>query len=507
MSNKSSFNYICIIVLSLLGPLLQAGETETEYMAIMLEDHKIGHLIQSRSVEGSTVVTNEDFSMTLGRGGQKVTVHSKETHIETTEGKPVSFEISMKASGIEQKTSGTIQGDKIHLTRQFMGNSQNTVLDWPTGTLMPEGIRLLQKEKGIAPGCQYEVVTFSTIDSFEPLRIKFIVRDKKKIDVRGKTLELTEIKKISSIKGQETTETHYVDDDLKSLKIIAPVMGKTLVFVACDKSFAMRNDDVVDFLEKFSIASPTKLTNLDTIDSIVYEIIPNTDKQFDLPNSSHQTIQQDNGRFQVTVKQLTPPENIIFPYGGKDPNILKATEATEYLQSDYKEIIDLANAAVVGTTDAAIAAQKIISFVAGYIQKRDLSVGYASAAEVAQSRQGDCSEHALLTAAMCRAVGIPARIVSGVLYVDSPINQKSIFGGHMWVEVYLDGQWFGLDATRANQNSLGFGFGPDHIALAHGNGSPTDFFSLANTLGCFKIEAMTIHRAETKKQENLKPSK
>ncbi len=499
MTHKLTLKCIFIIVLCFFSSILQAGETQTDYMAIMMGDQKIGHLIHARSVENSTVVTTEDLSMTLYRYGQKVTIYSKETHIETTEGEPISFETIMKASGIEQKTSGTIQDENIYLTK----NGQDIIMDWPTGTLMLEGVRLLQVKMGTASGCQYEATTFSTIDSFEPLKLTFIVGDKKIIDLRGQKLELTEIKKISRIKEQETTEIHYVDDNLKILKILAPIMGTTLEFVACDKDFALRDDDTVDFLEKFNIASPVQLTNLDTIDSIVYEIRPKMDTEFTLPDSSHQTVQQNEETLQVTVQRLTSPENIKFPYDGNDLQILKALQPTEYLQCDNIEIVDLARHAIGGTKDAAKAAKQIESFVAGYIKKKDLAVGYASAAEVAQTRQGDCSEHAVLTAAMCRAVGIPARIACGVLYVDSLITQKSIFGGHMWVEVYLDGQWIGLDATRVNQKKTGEeGFGPGHIALAYGDGSPTDFFNLVNTLGCFTIEKISVHKITEPKKED-----
>jgi transglutaminase-like putative cysteine protease len=70
--------------------------------------------------------------------------------------------------------------------------------------------------------------------------------------------------------------------------------------------------------------------------------------------------------------------------------------------------VDLAHKAVGDAKDAAQAARRIESFVARYIDNKSMSVGYASAAEVVESRQGDCSEFAVLTAALCRAVGIPA---------------------------------------------------------------------------------------------------
>jgi len=157
------------------------------------------------------------------------------------------------------------------------------------------------------------------------------------------------------------------------------------------------------------------------------------------------------------------------------------------VQSDHSEIIELAERAVGDTKDAAEAVKRIEAFVSEYIENRSLSVGYASAAEVAASRVGDCSEFAVLTVSMCRAVGIPARMVCGLVYVEDFPGRENMFGGHAWVEAYVGDRWIGLDATMAPK-----GFGPGYIALAIGNGEPVDFFGMVSTLGYFNIEKVII---------------
>jgi CHASE2 domain-containing sensor protein len=89
-----------------------------------------------------------------------------------------------------------------------------------------------------------------------------------------------------------------------------------------------------------------------------------------------------------------------------DPKLLEATKPTRFLQSDDKRIVDLARKAVGDAKDAVQAARRIEAFVAKYIDNKSMSVGYASAVEVVESRQGDCSEFAVLTAALCRAIAI-----------------------------------------------------------------------------------------------------
>ncbi len=78
------------------------------------------------------------------------------------------------------------------------------------------------------------------------------------------------------------------------------------------------------------------------------------------------------------------------------------------------------------------------------IDRKDYSQAFASALDVLESRQGDCTEHAVLLAALCRARKIPTRIAVGLVYVpgDSPG-----YGYHMWNEVWIGDRWIGLDAT------------------------------------------------------------
>ena len=209
----------------------------------------------------------------------------------------------------------------------------------------------------------------------------------------------------------------------------------------------------------------------------------------------------ENGGLIVTIKPVAQQEKAKFPYKGRDEIILDALKPTRFVQSDNKEIIKLARQAVGDSKDAAQAAKNIEAFVAKYVENKGLSVGYASAAEVAESRQGDCSEFAVLTAAMCRAVGIPAQVVVGMAYVKDFSSltigaqdkfENGAFGGHAWVQAYIGDRWVGLDAAFKSAG-LG-GYGPGHIALSIGSGNPEDFLNLVSTMGQFKIAKVMVQR-------------
>jgi hypothetical protein len=75
------------------------------------------------------------------------------------------------------------------------------------------------------------------------------------------------------------------------------------------------------------------------------------------------------------------------------------------------------------------------------IEDKGLGTAVASAREVMERRSGDCTEHAILLAAMTRAVQIPSKLVAGLVYHDGG------FAYHMWVEVWTGEGWFALDPT------------------------------------------------------------
>jgi hypothetical protein len=487
---KRNFFVSAILFSSLLtSTIFAAASEETDYMAILLDGHKIGHAIHARKVDGAQVTTTDDMNMLIGRGATAIQYSGKEVNVETTAGKPVRFETVQNISGTRHYRKGTITNSgQIRLaTQNDTGLRADGVIPYPQGALMAEGMRLLQVKKGLLPGLTYETLIFRPdMDKAVPAKVE--VGKKTSIDLLGKVQELSEVKVSMQVEGQILTVVSYVDEKFTAFKSIIPMMGMNMEMIACEKDFALSQDDIVDFLDKLCVASPTPIGSADLAGPIVYELTATTNKPLVLPNTDTQAVKEiAPGRFEVTVGPIQPPSGVKYPYAGKDKEAIKALAATEYLQTKDAKIVDLTQHAVSGTDDAFKAALQIENFVKGYITKKDMSVGYASAAEVAQTRQGDCTEHAILAAAMCRSAGIPARVVCGLVYTDAIGTKKNVFGAHMWAEVFLDGKWFPIDPTRAPN-----GFSASHITLARGDGNPTDFFSLVNTLGCFKIEKVTL---------------
>ncbi len=88
---------------------------------------------------------------------------------------------------------------------------------------------------------------------------------------------------------------------------------------------------------------------------------------------------------------------------------------------------------------------------------------HTNAQESWDQREGVCQDFSHLTVALMRAVGLPARYVSGYLFPDPLAAPGADAEGqsHAWVE-YWAGGWHGLDATNRTVP------GVRHVVVGHG---------------------------------------
>jgi len=488
MANVKYLAVICVLLAICTSG--RAAE-ETEYSAVFMQGKKVGYAIHTRKVEGGKVTTSEEVSITISRVGVPVTVKMTETSIETTKGKPLGFESIQLLGFVTMKVTGTVNDSgTIEMTNSSLGSVQKSTMPWPEGALMAEGLRLLTLEKGLKAGVEYTVKVFNP-GLGDALEASVLIGEKKDVDLLGRVVKLTEMTTTVAMPGTgSVATTSYVDDEMQTLKTTTAIAGMQVEIVECAKEFALGDNDVLELIGMMFVDSPTSLGNPRSASAITYWLAPKAGANFAVPTTDNQKAERlTDGKIKLVIRPVPAPSGATFPYQGTDPELREALKSTRFLQSDREDVVKLARQAVGNAKDAAEAVRRIEAFVADYIENKSLSVGYASAAEVLESRQGDCSEFAVLTAALCRAVGIPAQVVVGIAYVQDFAGHEG-FGGHAWTQAYVGDKWVGLDAAFKSSGRGGHDAG--HIALAVGNGEPGDFFNMASALGAFKIEKLEV---------------
>lgn len=165
--------------------------------------------------------------------------------------------------------------------------------------------------------------------------------------------------------------------------------------------------------------------------------------------------------FELLVRAVRQPPNVM-PAGtaAATPEFLSSNY---FITSDDERVKTHAAAAVGAEADPWKKALRIERWVHDNMRVQNFANAMAPAFDVAKNLTGDCTEYAMLATAMCRAAGVPARTAIGVVYVDVPPPRQSFFGFHMWTEVWVNGEWIGIDATLAQPQG---GIGPAHLKIA-----------------------------------------
>ncbi|HNX26877.1 MAG TPA: transglutaminase domain-containing protein, partial [Phycisphaerae bacterium] len=418
--------FLLLSAVSLYG---QPLDIEKQYYAVFVGPAKIGYIRTTRTVEGGRVITASLLKISAQRDKFRITAKVSIREVETADGKPLSFRTVKEYSGTRSEICGEIQPDgKLKMTVKSGGDSKKMkIVTWPAGSVMSEGARLIAMKKGLAPGTKYDVLEFDA-DSCTARKASITVGELQNVRLTDRTTKLHKITQMMIFGSSVIGTTLYVDDECNAMKTVTGMMGMDMTMVACDRSFALSPcNREVDFLKKLSIPSPVDIP--DNAVKAIYLIQPLQNMTLKFPQIANQTVKKKGKLYEVTVTAVEMSASAEIPYKGQNRAAIKALKPSEYVQSDSPEIRKLADQAVGDAKNAATAAVRIRNFVRGYITHKDLSVGFASAMEVARSRTGDCTEHAVLTAALCRAAGIPARVVFGIVYVHGWLNYKDVFMG------------------------------------------------------------------------------
>jgi len=165
------------------------------------------------------------------------------------------------------------------------------------------------------------------------------------------------------------------------------------------------------------------------------------------------------------------------------------TQSSYFINSDDAEVKAHARRAVRTETDPWQKALRIEKWVHDHMHSTN-DEALATADHVARTLQGDCTEYAMLTAAMCRAEGVPSRTAIGLIYADAAEGPAMAF--HMWTEVWVQGQWLPMDAT------LGRGYvGATHVKITdhswHDTRTMMPLLPVVRVLGKVYIQVLKVN--------------
>jgi hypothetical protein len=444
-----------------------------EWVIVVLQGKTCGYgttmTTPTATPSGPGYLTTHREEFVVKRMGTTLKITDTSKVVEDAAGAVLSFDQIEDAGGAIEST-GIRDGDYMVVSSR--GQTQRFHLP-RLAALGPEAIRRATLRVPLQPGESF------FFDTFDPNYPQAIVEEKGTVvrrethSVRGVPRPLWRLTSAASYMPNIVSTT-WVDDhgtDVESVTTL-PGFGSLYEYVT-DRAECMKQPEGAEIFSGSLIHPQRPLKSARDLGQAVYRLTSvDVSRKLVLWNGDQQRVLSSGPgtcEVEVTAPRITAADAAWQLPHDDTPDLHRYLQASAYLEVDAPIIQSLARKAVGDEKNPVTAAHKIERFVRDYITKKDLNVGFGSAEETAKSREGDCTEHAVLCAALGRAVGLPTRCVVGFGYVPPGTEIPTItaatdattgfFGFHMWAEAWIaDGQWVPMDAALD-------GFDVGHIAI------------------------------------------
>lgn len=431
---------LALVVLMLASPG-PAAETSDVWFEATLGGAAMGYLHETvvRGDDGQLTTTVEsDF--TMRRGGDLVAIKGIDEWVESVDGLPLSYRQTRKMAVETLELEVTVAPDRLRLRKSDGKDAMFSTVQHDGDFLFPRAIEALHASKGLVPGTEYSFKAFDP--DFEEITTYAVrVVGEEQLDILGEARDATRLVLTSDLyEGVEFIEWRSKDGAL--LREEAPEIGTARQLTSSDA--AMREREAADILAVSRVTTNVALRSAGDVDDALYEIwVEGEDASDFLIEDLRQRIEGTTDRgVLLRVSRVVPEPGTTMKFPVRSTPLKDYLDGNPLMQTWYPRLLGTAAKQVWGAEqDTWTGASQIENWVYERIEDKGMGVAFASAREVLERLSGDCSEHAILMAAMTRAVAIPTKVVSGVVHTNGE------FAYHMWVEVWTGEGWFALDPT------------------------------------------------------------
>jgi len=418
------------------------GAFKETWMGVYMEGVKVGYshsrefdIIQDGKTYTKSV--QESFMKVSRLGSDPVQISTAQDSLYDAEGNPVETTIRTKLSQTETVIRAEVKPGKIVF---FSGDKISKELPYTEKFEFGVPLDKIIKKDGLNPGRKYtfkilEPLTRSLID------ISFEIQEEESVLLLGEQKSLwhvrTEMTEIFPVVMDE-----WIDEKGEIWKSVsdAGFLHTTSIRMPKDKAMELSEKNL-DIAFSVLIRSNVEFPRPQEVQRVTFKVSSiSMEKIRNLPlkgrNQKLLEVGDDHALIQTQSLVFVEKNALPLPVDGEE--FVEYLAPTTFCQSDDPDIVKIARF-IVGNEQNSWAASKKIAEWINREMEPNYDVGFASAKEILENREGDCSEHTVLMVALCRSVGIPARAAVGVMY------GEGIFAYHMWPEVYV-GEWVGLDA-------------------------------------------------------------
>ena len=511
IKDNALISAFCLLIVLVFGgtPVLaesfdyknpRQGVFYDEWMNVNMVGQKVGYMHLQMSRTGEVVNTQSLMTISLKRVGSPVTISTLLTTTETLSGEPRKFTSEMDASVQKLHMRGTIRDGKVTVASKQYGAAVVNKYDFPTGAVMTWGVCRIQAKMGYATGTEYSFDMYEpslAADTSGKMDVKIV--GKETIEHEGKEVEAihcTQKTRYLGMPGEMVTEI-WMNEDGVSLKSSSSLSGMQLILERTTKDKALADFSPPEFFMPTTIKADRSIDR-EKARRIQYllHLKDKTQSMSPLPQTDMQTPGEVSGNTaRLTVQRLDHQSLKKVEKQSYGPEFAEFLTANPIINSDDPAVVAMAKEARKDANKPYEIADNLRKYVTKTIRNKNLNVGFASASEVCRNKEGDCSEHAVLLAALGRASGLPSRIVCGLVYVPVFGRTDDIFGFHMWTQFRIGDKWVDFDAAQMESDC-----NPTHIAFGvsslQSSGLGQIVFGLINVIGNLELKIEKIELAD-----------
>lgn len=429
--------------------------------------------------------------MAVKRAGEEMAMDIEFASIETPEGRLLEFEGELSQGPVPMRMAGRVVGNELEIKTTTMGKTETSSLPWSDDIGGFKADQQSLSRKPMKPG-ERRTIRALLPGLNQVATLELVARQYEPVELLTGTHDLLRIDTVTTFPNGPAMEgSMWTDRTGEILKHRMEAMNIEIFRATRAEALEETGPAEFDLVRDVKVDVNRPLPSPQGTRRVRYRVtLEGADPAAEFVSGPSQQVKSiDPHTAEVTVYALRPESPPPDPNATDDPPTDDDLKPNNLIQSDYPAIVAKARQTAGDQTDPWLIAVALERSVAALITRSGYSQAFATAAEVVDSGEGDCTEHAVLLAALCRARGIPARVAIGLVYVDQA------FCYHMWTEVHVAHRWIPLDATRPHG-----GTGADRLKMAHSNlkgaSALSSFLPVLEVIGRLKIEILEVESGE-----------
>jgi hypothetical protein len=464
-----------LLALALAAAAPAPPDADHWYLIVARDGATIGHSRRHVVLRPDGRELVEDREIKLQEEGDPVaTIAEQDVVRQDAQGRTVALSHYSQSGRSWTRTEARIEGDRAEIVRQTNGDRRTVTVALPPGVRFDGGSGLLAHWDQRRPA-RLEFDDFS-LDAMAVEHVVIAPAPPDAADPPG---------------GSALLRMRYAGGTLSSLsrlrlareshvtEIVQPMYGTSTILRPTDRETALRPYPPYHAVPAAMIRSPFRISDAAGRGHIRYLFSFNDGLAFAIPQTAEQRVTAEGEHAIVDICAACGPG---LP---TDPAYLAdARRPTAWLQSDRPELREIA--APVARLHLSDARKMALLLAAArpYLATLDFA-GHYSALETIRRRAGDCTEAAVLLAALGRAAGIPTRVVNGIVYSRPRYHGVSnAFLPHSWTLAYVDGAWRSFDLALE-------AFDATHVALSIGDGDARSIQAAGQLAGLLHWDGMS----------------